>query len=205
MENKLKLVPRNFHPGDEDPDFFLRYPITHVAISAGLGQRTRAFLDYPEVMRNAKAVTTYYLRNFPVQILRIAESSGNPDAKNYKLSDFEKAKLLIEGGQIDSAIILLGQFVSDHPDNFTGYLTLAEIYCHRKDFPKAVLFLQKALKFHPTNFLAHQFLGRVYLELCDQKRDDTYRLLAIEESKKASKLYPQNTALSARLGKGRPY
>ncbi|MGB7062021.1 MAG: tetratricopeptide repeat protein, partial [Candidatus Zixiibacteriota bacterium] len=199
VENRLKWVPRNFHPGDEDPDFFLRYPITHVALSAVLGQRTRAFIDYPEVMRNAKPVTTYYLRNFPVQILRVAESSGNPKIRSYKLSDFEKAKLLIEDNRLDPAIVMLNQFISRHPRNFSGYMTLAETHYHRKDFAEAVSFLQRALRFDPTNFLAHQFLGRVYLDLYIREGEDAYRLLAIEESKKASELYPQNTALSTRF------
>jgi len=205
VENKLGLVPRNFHTGDEDPDFFLRYPITHVALSAGPGQRTRAFIDYPEVMRNAQPVTTYYLRNFPVQILRVAESSGNPETKNYKLSDYEKAKLAIQEDQIDSALVMLNRFVSKHPRNLSGYTTLAEIHYRRKDFAKAVSFLEKALRFDRTNFLTHQFLSRVYLDLYNQRGDDGYRLLAIEESQKASKLYPRNTALSTRLGKVRGY
>ncbi|MCK4428011.1 MAG: glycosyltransferase family 39 protein [candidate division Zixibacteria bacterium] len=205
MENRLKLVLRMFHSWDEDPDFFLRHPVTHLALAAQGGQRKRAFIDYPEVMRNAKPVITYYLRNFPVQILRVAESSRNPKTKNYKLSNFEKARLLIEEDQIDSAIAMLNQFVSQYPRNFIGDITLAEIYYGRKDFAKAVLFLEKALRFDPTNFLAHQFLGKVYLDLYNQEGDDTYRLLAIEESKKASKLYPQNTALSTRLRKIRGY
>ncbi|UCB52920.1 MAG: glycosyltransferase family 39 protein, partial [Candidatus Zixiibacteriota bacterium] len=32
MENDLKLVLRMFHAGDDDPDFFLKHPITHVAL-----------------------------------------------------------------------------------------------------------------------------------------------------------------------------
>jgi len=199
VENRLKLVLRNFHPGDDDPDFFLRYPITHVALSAGLGQRARAFMDYPEVMKNARPVTTYYLRNFPVQILRVAESSGNPETKNYKLSDFEKARLLIEEGQIDSAIAVLNRFVSRCPRNLSGYITLAQIYYARRDFEKAALFLEKASRSGPTNFLTHWFLGKIYLNLYNQEGDDSYRVLAMEESEKALKLYPQNAGLSARL------
>ncbi len=205
MENELKLVLRMFHPGDDDPDFFLRHPITHLALEAEGGQREQAFTDYPEVMKNARPVATYRLRNFPVQILRVAESSGNPKTKNYKLSDFEKAKLLIQEDQIDSAIVLLNQFVSNHPRNFSGYMTLAEIYYDRQDYEKAALFLERASTFDPTSSFAHEVLGAVYFDQYNQERSYNYRLLAIEEWEKALKLHPQNIRLLSQLTEIRGY
>jgi 4-amino-4-deoxy-L-arabinose transferase-like glycosyltransferase len=199
MENELKLVSRMFHPGDDDPDFFPRHPITHLALEAEGGQRQQAFTDYPEVLRNAKLVTTYHLRNFPVHILRVAESSGNPDAKKYKLSDFEKAKLLIEEDQIDSAIVALDQFVSNHPHNLSGYMTLAELHYERQDYEKAALFLERASISDPTNSFIHEVLGIVYSDQYDQERVYNYRLQAIEEWEKALKLHPKNTRLLTQL------
>jgi len=199
MENELKLVSRMFHPGDDDPDFFPRHPITHLALEAEGGQRQQAFTDYPEVLRNAKLVTTYHLRNFPVHILRVAESSGNPDAKKYKLSDFEKAKLLIEEDQIDSAIVALDQFVSNHPHNLSGYMTLAELHYERQDYEKAALSLERASISDPTNSFIHEVLGIVYSDQYDQERVYNYRLQAIEEWEKALKLHPKNTRLLTQL------
>ena len=205
LDNKLGLVLRMFGGWPMDPELFQKYPLTHLAVEAKGGHKEQVFKDYPQVMMNAKPVTIYYLRNFPVQILRVAESSGNPETQNYKLSDFEKAMLLIEEGQIDSAILMLNQFVSQHPQNFSGYKILAEIYYGRNDFEKAALFLKKASRFDPTNFLIHQFLGAVYSNLYNQKRDDTYKFLAIKEWEKALKLFPQNAGLSAQLKNIRGY
>jgi len=205
LDNKLKVLMHMFLPWKVDPDFFLRHPITHLAIEAEGGQREQAFMDYPEVMKNAKPVTTYYLRNFRVQVLRVAEWCGNPKIKNYKLSDFEKARLLIEEGQIDSAIVMLDRFISRYPRNSTGYRTLAGIYYDRKDFEKAALFLEKASRFDQTNFYTHQVLGAVYLDLYNQEGDDAYRLLAIKEWEKASKLCPRNDDLSVQLKNVRGY
>lgn len=204
-DNQLGYVWHMFAVTTVDPGLFRRYPITHLAMESRGGQREQAFKDYPQVMMNAKSVTTYYLRNFPVEILRVAESSGNPKTKKYKLSDFEKAKLFLEEGQIDSALIVLNRFVDEHPNNSSGYKTLAEIYYDRKNFEKAGSFLEKASEFDPTDFLTHQFLGVVYFNLYNQKRDDTYRLLAIEEYEKALKLFPQNTSLSDQLKNIRGY
>jgi hypothetical protein len=204
-DNKLGYVWHMFVPTAMDPDLFQRYPITHLAMEAQGGQIEQAFKDYPQVMAGAKKVAIYYLRNFPVQILRVAELSENPRARDYQLSQFERAEWLIEQNQLDSAIAMLDQFVSEHPKNFSGYKTLAEIYYALNDFEKAALVLKEALKFDPTNFITHQFLGEVYVSMYDQEGDDAYRLLAIEEWEKSLKLFPQNAGLSAKLQNIRGY
>jgi 4-amino-4-deoxy-L-arabinose transferase-like glycosyltransferase len=205
MDNKLKLVLHMFAGWPADPELFEKYPITHLAMEVEGGQMEQALKDYPQVMMNAKPVTTYFLRDFAVQILRVSESSGNPKTQNYQLSDFEKAKLLLEDGQVDSALTGLNQFVEQHPNNCSGYRTLAEIHYDRKDFEKAALFLQEASKFDPTDFFTHYFLGAVYLKLYDQKNDDTYQLLAIKEWERALELFPQNDKLAAQLKNIRGY
>lgn len=198
IDNRLPNVIHMFGADKPDPLLFKKFPITHLAMERGINKK-KAFEDYPQVMKNAKVVTTYWIKNMPVDIYRVSETSGNPKTQNYKLSNFEEAKLLLEQGQVDSAIVRLNQFVSRSPQNFSGYRALAEIYYDRKDFQKTASFLEKASKFDPTDFVTHQFLGAVYLNLYDQKRDDTYRLQAIEEWEKALKLFPQNDKLAAQL------
>ena len=204
-DNKLGYVWHMFASTTRDPEVFQKHPLTHLAMEARGGNWEQAFEDYPEVMMNARLVAIYHLRNFPVQILRVAESSGNPQTQNYRLSDFEKAMLLIEEGQVDSAIVMLNQFVSQYPQNLSGYKILAQIYYGRNDLEKALLLLEKALRFDPTNSSTHEFLGAVYLDLYDQTGDDTYKFLAIEEWEKALKLFPQNANLSAQLKNIRGY
>lgn len=198
IDNRLRNVIHMFGVAKVDPLLFKEFPITHLAMERGANKK-RAFEDYPEVMKSARLVTTYGIRNMPVEIYRVAESSGNLKTQKYKLSNFEKAKLLLDEGQVDSAIIRLNQFVSQYPQNFSGYRALAEIYYDRKEFEKAASSLKKASEFDPTDFLTHQFLGAVYLNLYNQKKDDTYRLLAIEEWEKALKLFPQNDQLATQL------
>lgn len=198
-DNKLGYVWHMFVTTTMDPDLFRKYPITHLAMEAKGGQREQAFRDYPEIMNSAQPVATYYIRNFPVEILRVAESSGNPKTRDYRLSDFEKAELLLNKGQIDSALVMVNRFVAQHPQNLSGYVTLAEIWYVRKDLEKAASFLTKAARFDPTNFSTHQLLGLVYLDLYNQKGDDTYKLLVIKEWERALELFPQNFDLSKRL------
>jgi 4-amino-4-deoxy-L-arabinose transferase-like glycosyltransferase len=197
-DNRLGDVIHMFGVTQPDPQLFLTYPITHLALERG-GNRDRAFKDYPEVMNQSPVVATYWLRNIPVDIYRVARHTGNLRVQYYPLSDFEKAKLALDGGNNDSALVMLEQFVSRNPDNYSGYVVLAEIYFNLNDFEKSSQALERAIGFNPSDFLARQQLGTVYLNLAQQTKQDSYRLLAIDQWEKSLKLFPQNTKLAARL------
>jgi len=203
-DNGLKNIIHMFGVTKPDPQLFRTYPITHLALERG-GNRDRAFQDYPEVMTEAKIVTTYWLRNIPVDIYRIGEWTDNPETEKYPLSDFEKAKVLMEADQTDSALAWLEEFISQHPDNFSAYQAVTEIYYEMGEFEKAALSLEKAAQFNPTDFLVHQQLGSVYLTLRNQTGEDSYRLLAIDQWEKALKLFPQNAKLATQLQRIKGY
>jgi len=203
-DNQLKNVIHMFGVTRPDPRLFRTYPITHLALERG-GNRDRAFRDYPQVMKNAKIVTTYWLRNIPVDIYRIGEWTNNPQAEKYQLSEFEKAKMLLDEGETDSAMVLLEEFISENPENISGYQTLAKLYYDMEMFQEAAMCLKQATQFHPTDFLIHQQLGSVYLTLMKKTGEDRYRLLAIQEWEKALKLFPQNTNLATQLQMIRGY
>ncbi len=203
-DNGLKNIIHMFGVTKPDPELFHTYPITHLALERG-GNKDRAFKDYPQVMNQARIVTTYWLRNIPVDIYRIGEWTGNPKTAGYSLSDFERAKMLIDGGEIDSALVLLEEFVSHTPDNYSAYQALTEIYFGMEEFEKAALSSEKAIEFNPTDFVAHQQLGSVYLGLGNQTRQDSYRQMAIEQWEIALKLFPNNRQLAAQLQSIRGY
>ena len=203
-DNQLRNIIHMFGVTKPDPELFRTYPITHLALERG-GNRDRAFKDYPEVMNQARIVTTYWLRNIPVDIYRMGEWTGNPKTANYSLSDFERTKMLIDGGETDSALVLLEEFVSHTPENYSAHEALMEMYFEMQEFEKAALSLEKAIGFHPTDFLAHQQLGSVYLGLGNQTRQDRYRDLAIEQWEIALRLFPNNRQLAAQLQSIRGY
>jgi len=203
-DNELRSIIHMFGVTKPDPDLFRTYPITHLALERG-GNRDRAFKDYPEVMNQARIVTTYWLRNIPVDIYRIGEWTGNPKTEEYSLSEFERAKMLIDRGETDSALVLLEEFVSHTPDNYSAHEALTEIYFDMEEFEKAALSLEKAIQFNPTDFLAHQQLGSVYLGLGNQTRQNRYRDLAIEQWEIALELFPENRQLATQLQSIRGY
>lgn len=204
-DNQLKDTIHMFGVTKPDPQLFLTYPITHLALERG-GNRDLAYRDYPDVMDSSKVVTTYWLRNIPVDIYRIGGFTGNPQAKEYVLSEFEKARSLLDKGETDSALVMLEKFVAQEPDNFSGHSTLAELYFNLGELEKASLSLVRAIKFNPTDFLARQQLGTVYLNLRRETGEDSYLLLAVDQWERALKLFPQNVRLAEQLRriKGQP-
>ncbi|MGB8657343.1 MAG: glycosyltransferase family 39 protein [Candidatus Zixiibacteriota bacterium] len=203
-DNNLRDIIHMFGVTKPDPQLFRTYPITHLALERG-GNRDRAFQDYPDIMNKAHIVATYVLRNIQVDVYRIAEWTANSETEKYSLSDFEKAKMLTEKGQADSAVIFFEKFVSEHPDNQSGYQMLAGLYYNSKRLDKSAQSLERAAKFHPTDFLIHQQLGVVYLGLGDQRGDDSYRLKAIDEWEKSLRFFPENSDLVAQLQKLKGY
>jgi tetratricopeptide (TPR) repeat protein len=197
-DDQLKDIIHMFGVTKADPQLFLTYPITHLALERG-GNRERALQDYPEVMKKAQIVATYWIRNLPVDIYRIAEYTGNPQTQKYQLSDFEKGKVLLLEGKKDSALVIFEKFVDRQPDNFSGYQNLAEIYFQAGDFNKTEAALKKAIQFHPTDFFVYQQMGMVYLALWDKTRQGTYKAKTITAWEKSVELCPENTKLAAQL------
>lgn len=203
-DNDLKNIIHMFGVTQADPQLFLTYPITHLAVERN-GNKERAFKDYPEVMNPSHLVTIYWLRNIPVDIYRIAENTGNPQTQDYPLSDFEKARLMEDMGHIDSALVLLENFVSQNPENYSGYSKIAELNYNLGEYEKTEAALKNAIRFNPFDFLTRHQLGVVYLNLRNQKKDDNYRILAIEQWEEALKIFPQNTDLAAELQRIKGY
>lgn len=203
-DNQLKNLIHMFGVTKPDPELFLTYPITHLALERGKNQE-RAFQDYPQVMNRAKVVVTYWLRNIPVDIYRIGEWTGNPETERYQLSDFEKAKSLKEAGKGDSALVVLEKFVSEHPNSFSGYQALAELYFNIPQLEKSISSLRRAAGFHPTDFVIRQQLGSVYMVMASVTGDDSYRSMGIDQWEKSLELFPGNAQLAEELERVKGY
>lgn len=199
-DNRLKNVIHMFGVTKPDSQLFLTYPITHLALERG-GNRERAFQDYPEVMKKAQIVATYWIRDIPVDIFRIAEYTGNPTTQKYQLSDFERGKMLLSEGKEDSARTIFEKFVALQPENFSGYENLAEIYYQSEDLNKTEAALKKAIWFHPTDFFVYQQLGMVYLDLWEKTKEEIYKSKTISAWERSVELCPENTDLVAQLRK----
>jgi len=205
QDNDLGFCFHMFGVARVDTLLFKRYPITHLALESRGGNKERAFKDYPEVMQNSRVVTTYNLRGMPVEIYRIKEKTGNPQAEKYELSDFEKAQILIQDGKVDSAVVLLNQFNSRKPENLSAHLTLSNIFSQNKDFQRGISELEKAIEFDQRNFLLYYYLGYYYFQLADIQKNQLLWERGIQAWERSLKLNPGNLQLAQQLKKVKGY
>lgn len=205
QDNNLGFCFHMFGVVRVDTLLFQRYPITHLALERRGGNRERAFKDYPEVMKDARVVTSYLLRGMPVDIFRIKEHTKNPQAESYRLSDFEKAKILIEEEKTDSAIVLLTKFNRENPQNFSAHLVLSDIFSRNQDYREAISEVEKAIEFDRRNDILHYYLGYLYFQLSDLEKNKLYWERGVRAWEKSLQLNPQNVQLKKQLSEVKGY
>jgi 4-amino-4-deoxy-L-arabinose transferase-like glycosyltransferase len=113
----VRLFLRN--SSSEFAEQLRQYPVTHIAIS-----RTSldGNLSSSELLQKAQVLTTFWLRDNFVKILRVNDLSGNPVASRYHLSEFERAIEKMHHLQFAEANTLLAQFLRTHPHNMAALL-----------------------------------------------------------------------------------
>ncbi len=163
QENRLGCVHHMFGKKAEyvDPEFFKRFPITHLVIDEGNENRARQ--DYPEVMSQAHLLATYNIRGYDVKLLRVAPAAGSQHALRYRPTDFELARYWLEAQNPDSALYYLDRYLARGIPNFSADLALGTSYLSEGHANVALTHLLKVVDFAPRNVLARLYLGYAYL------------------------------------------
>jgi tetratricopeptide (TPR) repeat protein len=73
------------------------------------------------------------------------------------------AEAYLELGIFEQAENILRRGINKHPDYAAGYLVLAKICIHKKDYPAALQLLEHTIELSPDNLLGYQLLGETHL------------------------------------------
>ncbi len=177
QDNHFKSTIKMFGVAVTETDFFNIIPATHIAVESGGGEGSsewRMAKDYPELIKNAPIVATYYIRNIPVNIYQISKTSPNMQARQYKPSQFEEAAELISIGMNDSAIVALNNCEKNNSYTMAGGILKASIYMDNKDFQKAINEITKVLTIDEGNYNLWLLLGDLNLKLPSPNVDNAY-------------------------------
>jgi len=197
QDNEIKSVIKMFGVPVVEKDFFNKVPATHIAIESGGGEGSnegRAIKDYPEIMRNAPIVASYFLRGFPISVYYIGGTNSNPDSKSYMPTEFERAAIIANQGLIDSALILYDEYEINNSVSLAGLIAKANIYMQKGDYGKARRELNQALEIDKGNYNLLLMLAEGCLQL---KPPDIKG--AIEAYSNAVYYGPKNQRLEERL------
>jgi len=193
--------PMMFGGPNTDPDFFKKYPVTHVAV---VDVPDESFLkDYKNISSQAERVTSYSVRNLPVTIFRVAEVGGNPRAGQYKLSAFEQLKSRIRGASMDSVLVTMPRWVEDSANCFSGWRWLGDLFARYGDPDKALDAYQRASGFFPDDYLLLAQMGDTAWEIYRKGAGTDMLQRAIDLWSRALRLNPRNPILAERLAQVR--
>ncbi len=172
LENEFKSIIHMFGVSKPNPDFFKKFPITHLLVDSG--NEKRAFKDYPKMMKNSSHILTYHIGRKKVRLYRISGNTGNPKADSYQPSDFEQLiNVYNNSGQLNNQLAI--QFLQKNPDNITCYMFLAETAQRDSIYDLAEAMFKKAVEFSPTNYNLTARLAKFYEERFEQTKITEYK------------------------------
>lgn len=177
QENKLRSIIKMFGVPVVDKEFFVKTPVTHVAIEAGRSKGSnedRAFTDYPNIFNNAPVVAVYYIRGYQVNVYLISRNSPNAEARAYQPSLFERAAIAEFENQPDSARALLTDFETKTPGVMSCQLLRMRMSLEQKDLKGAISYLKGALIIDKENAVAQRMLGDIYLQDKPQRVNEAF-------------------------------
>lgn len=194
QENGLGCVHHMFGLKYVDPDYFNRFPITHLVIDEGNEQRARQ--DYPEVMSQAQLLATYGIRGYPIKLFRVAGATANSQASSYQPTEFEIARYWIDRQNSDSARACFERYLELGIPNYSADMALGTAYERENNHIKALEHLRKAVKFAPRDVLASYYLGNAYLGATAVTTDPAYFDSALVYLKYAQRFMPNDARLA---------
>jgi len=199
LENRFRNLIHMFGVTSADPDFFKKYPVTHLLLD-------RSNLDiaeksYPEMMKNKVSLSKYRIGGRDVSLYRIAGHSGNPTAARYVKSAYEEAMDAYIVSDMQRGLGFMEIYERQYPENLTGNLVIAQIAADNGLNDAAETHFRRAIEFSPTDFYLHFKLGEFYINMYKQTGDLKFRKMGEEEFKIARKYNPEARRLARDIEK----
>ncbi len=152
-----------FGVANVDTAFFKRYPITHLLLDKSNEEQAKN--NYPEIMRQAKQVSFYYIGTFRVTLYRVAGSTGNLMADQYQLSNYEIAIDNYFRNQYETGHLHMRRHQTQFPRNMSANYASALLAHEFKFYDEAEMFFKEAVAFSPTDFHLRYRLGEFYIAM----------------------------------------
>ncbi len=185
MENKLGCVIHFFGTSRPDPEFFRRFPITHLLMDQSNETVARGL--YPGLLEGSRVLHTYHINGREVKLYRIAGLTGNPQAAAYRETLYERAVDFEKSGQPDSAQAYIVQFLKEHPQSIAGNVRAAIYALQTNRFDAAIRYCARGLGFAYTDFNLHFLLGNAYIGKSIRTNDQSLYRIGKREIELANK------------------
>ncbi len=179
---KVKSFIHLFGVANVDSTLFDRYPITHVAVDASnwnLAQK-----DYPQ-LQQLQPVTSYWIRDYEVQLYNISKLFSNKTANAYEETDYEKGLASFYENETETALEFAHQFYNDHPESKSGNILLIDLLSGQQKFDDVYRLLIDLAARYPTDFFLQLQCGRFLQIMSFSLNDQSLYLQAQKYYEKA--------------------
>jgi len=144
---------------------------------------------FPE-LKKAETVSEYWIRDSKILLVRISDCSGNLNAGNYKLTDFELGKRYVNVQQADSALYYLEKSLALFPQSKSIMKTLGETYPIFGDVEKGTELLKNTIALYSRDWSLRILLAAHYQQRARFENNRTYLALARQEYEKVIEINP---------------
>ena len=164
IDNELKGIIYVFGLADVQPDLFDRYPITHVVENKN--NWPNAVKEFPKLARS-QLITYFPITNQVMGLYRLFDASS-------PMTDFERGSLFLRFEMVDSALVSLGRFHHDAPDNVLGTTNLAMALYGSGRLEDADSLLQLASELRPDSYMVHGLCEATYRRMFEASGQPLY-------------------------------
>ncbi len=199
LENKFRNFIHMFGVANVDSNFFRRYPVTHLLLDISNEKKARE--DYPQIMEKAVSIFKYRIGGREIGLFRVAEATGNINARQYHLSPFETALYHYSNENIAGGNELMKLHLRMYPDNLSANLTSAILADHNGYYEDADYYFKKAIDFSPTDFFLRFKTGEFYIGVYNRTGQAEYREIARAQFDLALKYNPGSKKLVRDINK----
>jgi hypothetical protein len=157
LENDLQAFIHLFGVAQVDSTLFERYPITHLAVDRSNWEQ--ATTDYPH-LAESPVIATYHIRDYDVNIHRIAGRTGNHEADNYQLTPYEQAVEHYHAQRPDSALTILADLYTRQPDSRAIGILYGELLLSSNRIQQGIDHMIALANRFPTDYYIQIHTGR---------------------------------------------
>jgi len=162
INNRLRPFLYFFGGVDTDSTLFDRYPITHLAVDES--NLALAEQSYPAI-DSATVVAKYWIRDYEVQILYVADLFNNEQARKYEPTPYERAMFYMKTHNYDSAMAEVTRRLAGRRETKSVGKLLADIYIGKQQYDKLLALMTQMARTYPTDFHILLVAGQMYTSL----------------------------------------
>ena len=187
MNNNHKAFIHQFGLINSDPNLFDNQPITHLTLD--ISNFRAAIKQYPQIEK-IQPITTFWIRDVEIKVCNISKAFKNPQALQYRESDYEIAVSYLVQGHYDTALVHLNKFIKENGSSKSADFMLSNILFRAGEFQQVVKIVTNLANKYKTDFFVNLYCGQLLQAIGLINQDNYYIKLSHHYYEQATLVNP---------------